>query len=166
MGSGTKWRLLCYGESWDSSCENSCVPVQSHWVTVNLKTDFKTPYYSLLKQKYTSSIVKHNKTKKNKHRLSTATKTATEIIQTGYSTKNIFRSITRSLRERPTGCMPQIILRLCDFLCVRDTGRKDNKITALVITSPSDAFSALFSSCCCLYYPELQVKLYSRWKSA
>ena len=52
-----------YGESWDSSCEKSWVPVQNHWVpvqksfspwvfckqTVNLKTDSKTLYYSLLK---------------------------------------------------------------------------------------------------------------------
>ena len=32
--------------------------------TVNLKTDFKTLSYSLLKLKYTPSIVKHNKGKK------------------------------------------------------------------------------------------------------
>ena len=52
-----------FGESWDSSCEKSWVPVRNHWVavqktvspwlicnhTVNLKTDSKTQYYSLLK---------------------------------------------------------------------------------------------------------------------
>ena len=54
--------------------------------------------------------------------------TATEITQTGYSTKNIFKLINRSLR--PTGPMPQIILRLLGFLCVRDAGRRGNKITA------------------------------------
>ena len=58
----------------------------------------------------------------------TATRTATEITQTGYSTKNIFKLINRSLR--PTGPMPQIILRLLGFLCVREAGRRGNKITA------------------------------------
>ena len=69
-----------YSESWDSSCEKSLVPVQCQWVpikkikalklkmlgplcnqTVNLKTDSKTLYYSLLKLKYSPSILKHNK---------------------------------------------------------------------------------------------------------
>ena len=54
--------------------------------------------------------------------------TATVSTQTGYSTKNIFKLINRSLR--PTGPMPQIILRLLGFLCVRDAGRRGNKITA------------------------------------
>ena len=60
-----------YGESWDSSCEKSWVPVQNQWVrnwmlgplcnqTVNLKTDPKTMYYSALKLKY-SPILKHDK---------------------------------------------------------------------------------------------------------
>ena len=55
--------------------------------------------------------------------LTTATRTATEITQTGYSTKN-----NRSLR--PTGPMPQIILRLLGFLCLGYAGRRGNKITA------------------------------------
>ena len=42
--------------------------------------------------------------------------------------ENIFRSIDRSLRS--TGRMPWIILRLRGFLCVREAGRRYNKITA------------------------------------
>ena len=55
-----------YGESLDSSCGKSWVPVQIQWgpeneskienaffnQTVNLKTDSKTLYYSILKLKY------------------------------------------------------------------------------------------------------------------
>ena len=43
--------------------------------------------------------------------------------------KNILRSINRSLRL--TECIPQIILCLWGFLCVRDAGCRGNKITAL-----------------------------------
>ena len=82
----------------------------------SLKTDSKTLRYSLLKEKYTPSIVKHNKDL-NRCCLTTATRTATEITQTGYSTKNIFRSINLSFH--PTGRIPQIILLLWGFLCVR-----------------------------------------------
>ena len=52
----------------------------------SLKTDSKTLCYSLLKEKYTPSIVKHNKDL-NRCCLTTATRTATEITQTGYSPK-------------------------------------------------------------------------------
>ena len=41
----------------------------------------------------------------------------------------IDRSIDRSLR--PTGSMPRIILRLEEFLCVRDAGSRGNKITVV-----------------------------------
>ena len=75
----------------------------------SLKTDSKTLCYRLLKEKYTPSIVKHNKDL-NRCFLTTATRTATEITQTGYSTKNIFRSINLSFR--PMGRIPQIILLL------------------------------------------------------
>ena len=64
-----------YGESWDSSCEKSWVPVHNQWVpvqknkesqienasgplcnqTVNLETDAKTLHYSLLKLKCSPS---------------------------------------------------------------------------------------------------------------
>ena len=68
-----------YGESWDSACEKSWVPVQNQRVpvkktnlklkmlgplcnqTVNLKIDSKTLYYSLLKLKYSLFIFKYNK---------------------------------------------------------------------------------------------------------
>ena len=54
-----------YGESWDSSCEKSWVPVKKKTVSplvfynqvVNLKTDSKTLYYRALKLKYSSSIL-------------------------------------------------------------------------------------------------------------
>ena len=59
--------------------------------------------------------------------LTTAIITATEITQTGYSTKLIFRSIDRSLR--PIGHMPWLILHLWGFLCIREGGRRGNKIT-------------------------------------
>ena len=42
--------------------------------------------------------------------------------------QNISRSISRSLR--PTGSIPKIILCLWGFLCIRDTRRRGNKITA------------------------------------
>ena len=45
---------------------------------------------------------------------------------------HMFRSIDPSLH--PTGCMPWIILRLCRFLCVRDTGHRDYKHTALGVS--------------------------------
>ena len=54
----------------------------------------------------------------------TATRTATEITQTGYSTKNILKLINRSLR--PTGPMPQIILRLLGFYA---SGTQDAEVT-------------------------------------
>ena len=71
-------QLLNVG-SWDSFCEKWRVPVQNHSPslkrmskklkmlgllcnqTVNLKTDSKTLYYSILKLKYSPSILKHNK---------------------------------------------------------------------------------------------------------
>ena len=71
-----------YGESWDSSCEKSWISVLNQWVPVknktslkwkmlghlckivNLKTDSKIPYYTILKLKYSPSILKHNKGEK------------------------------------------------------------------------------------------------------
>ena len=63
-----------YGESWDSSCEKSWVPVQKKKKeskienvgtlfnqTVYLKTDSKTLYYNyILKLKYSLSIFKYS----------------------------------------------------------------------------------------------------------
>ena len=45
--------------------------------------------------------------------------------------KNIFRLINGSLRL--TGHIPQIILHLWGFLCVRDAGHRGNKITAYYV---------------------------------
>ena len=44
---------------------------------------------------------------------------------------HMFRLIYWSLH--PTGCMPWIILHLWGFLCVRDAGRRGNKITVSII---------------------------------
>ena len=57
--------------------------------------------------------------------------TAIEITQTGYFYKTTL--IDRSLR--PTGRMPWTVLRLYGFLCVRDAGRRGNKITATYLSS-------------------------------
>ena len=71
------------------------------------------------------------KLKQQPQETTTATRTATEITQTGYSRKtfykNFFRSINQSLR--PMGCIPQIILHLWEYLWARDAGRRGNKIT-------------------------------------
>ena len=93
--------------------------------TVNLKTDFKTLSYSLLKLKYTPSIVKHNKGKKeicvinNSHKNSHRNHTKRTFL------KNILRSINLSLHL--TGRIPQIILRLWGFLYA--SGMQDAEIT-------------------------------------
>ena len=57
--------------------------------------------------------------------------TATEITRTGYFYKTTL--IDRS--SRPTGRMPWTVLRLWGFLCVRDAGRRGNKITATYSSS-------------------------------
>ena len=56
-------------------------------------------------------------------------------LETGYSTKKIFKFIDHSLR--PTGRIPWIILRLWGFSCVRDAGHRGNKI--------SESFGAMIS---------------------
>ena len=132
-----------YGESWDSSCEiheSQFTTIESQFKnkspgslcnhTVNLKTDSKTLYiYSLLKWKYTPSIVKHNKEKKKFVSLNNSNKNSHRNHTNRTFFKNILRSINRSLRL--TECMPQIILCLWGFLCIRDAGCRGNKITAL-----------------------------------
>ena len=91
---------------------------------VNLRTNSETLYCSLLKEKILLLLSSITKTKRNMRR--TATRTATEITQTEYSTKNIFRSISLSLR-------------LWGFLCVRDAGHRANKISVKV---PSHKFNS------------------------
>ena len=50
-----------YGESWETMSPKLKMLGPLCNQTVNLKTDSKTLYYSTLKLKYSSSIVKHNK---------------------------------------------------------------------------------------------------------
>ena len=66
--------------------------------TVNVETDSKTLYYGLLKLKCSLSL--YLKTEIKMHLLTTAT----EIIRTGYSTKNF--QIPQSSGLHPTGPMP------------------------------------------------------------
>ena len=66
--------------------------------TVNVETDSKTLYYGLLKLKCSLSL--YLKTEINMHLLTAAT----EIIRTGYSTKNF--QIHQSSGLHPTGPMP------------------------------------------------------------
>ena len=99
--------------------------------TVNLKTDSKTLYYSLLNYEYTPSIVKHNKEKKKFVSLNNNHKNNHRNHTNRTFFKNILRSIDLSLRL--TGCIPQIILCLWGFLCIKDAGCRGDKITALSI---------------------------------
>ena len=72
------------------------------------------------------------KTKRNMRRKTTATRTATEITQTRYSTKTSSdRLIDQSLYL--TGHLPWTWVRLWEFLCVRDAGCRGNKITVYFI---------------------------------
>ena len=65
------WQIIMVGPVWDSSCENSWVPVkkktesdiENAWAfmfnqRVNLKTDSKTLFHSTLKKKYGAFIFK------------------------------------------------------------------------------------------------------------
>ena len=99
--------------------------------TVNLKTDSKTLYYSLLNYEYTPSIVKHNKEKKKFVSLNNNHKNNHRNHTNRTFFKNILRSINLSLRL--TGRIPQIILCLWGFLCIKDAGCRGDKITALSI---------------------------------
>ena len=138
-----------YDEWWDSSREKSWVPVQNHWglvqkttspklkilwplcnQTVNRKKDSKTLYYSILKLKYSPSISKQNKCSmkyaslNHSHNNCQSNYTNRIFLQNTCSDRLIDRSLP------PTGRMPWIILRLWGFLCVRDAGRRGNKITS------------------------------------
>ena len=93
--------------------------------TVNLKTNVSWNYNIVL------LVYSTTKARRNTHRWTTAIMTATEITRTGYFYKTTL--IDRSLR--PTGRMPWTVLRLWGFLCVRDAGRRGNKITATYLSS-------------------------------
>ena len=87
-----------YGESWESQIE-MLGPLCNQ--TVNMETDAKTLFYTLLKK---------------------------EITHTGYSTpKNLQIDGSFFLSHRTHTI---IILHLWRSLCIRDAGRRDNKITA------------------------------------
>ena len=120
-----------YGESWDSSCEKSRVPVQNQWVPVKKKrvrnwkclghyvtrqliwsTDSKTLYHSILKLKYSPSILKLNKSLKNCASLNT-----THNICLRNYTKGIFWQI-HMLRWIDL-CVPRDACHLWGFSCVR-----------------------------------------------
>ena len=135
------WQIIMVGPVWDSSCENSWVPVkkktesdiENAWAfmfnqRVNLKTDSKTLFHSTLKLKYGAFIFKAQQRLKeicivnNSHNNYHRNYTNGKFLQ-----MHMFRSIDRSLR--PTGRIPWInILHLWGFLCIRDAGRRGNKI--------------------------------------
>ena len=98
--------------------------------TVNLKTEYKTLYYSILKLKYSPSILKHKKglmkyaSLNNSHNNFHSNYTNRMFLQ-----KHMFGSIDRRLLL--TGRMPWIILLLWGFSWDRDAGRRGNKITEL-----------------------------------
>ena len=134
-----------YGESWDSCCEQSWVSVQNQWVpwkktspklkmlgpfynqTVNLKTDPKTLYYSIVKFKCSPSNLKHNKGNKkyallnNSHNNCHRNYTNEIFLQI-----HMFRSVNQYLWMHAMN-----YLHLGGFLCVRDTGYRGSKITDL-----------------------------------
>ena len=133
-----------YGESWDSSWEKSWVPVHNQWVpvkkntrspklkmlgplcnqTINLETDAKTLFYSLLKLKYSPPMyLKH---KKDQNKYASLSNNHWNHMNRIFSQK-IFKLIDCSLC--PLGHRPWIILHLWGFLCVRDAGCRGNKIT-------------------------------------
>ena len=135
-----------HGVSWDSSCQKPWVPVKKKSLklkmllplcnhAVNPKTDSKTLYYSILKLKYSPSILKHNKGEKKCVLLSKSHSNCHRNYTNWILLIHMFRSINWSLR--PTGRMPWIILGLWGLLCVRDAGGRDNKIAASHTKGPS-----------------------------
>ena len=88
--------------------------------TVNLKTESKNLCYSILKLKYSPSILKQNNSQNNWH---------SNYTNRMFLQKHMFRSIDRRLL--PTERMPWIILLLWGFIWDGDAGRRGNKITEL-----------------------------------
>ena len=83
--------------------------------TVNLKTDSKTLYHSILKLQYSPSILRHNNGLKKYASLNNMHNNCHRNYMNG-----IFYKYTRSINGSlcPIGWMPWIILRLWGFLCV------------------------------------------------
>ena len=90
--------------------------------TVNLKTESKTLYYSILKLKYSPSILKQNNSQNNWH----SNYTIRMFLQ-----KHMFRSI-----DLPTGLMPWIILCLWGLF---GTGTQDAGVTKSLELSTATA---------------------------
>ena len=135
-----------YGVFWDSSCEKPWVPVKKKSLklkmlqplcnhTVNPKTDSKTLYYSILKLKYSPSILKHNKGEKKYALLNNSHNNCHRNYTNQILLIHMLRLINWSLR--PTGRMPWVILHLWGLPCIRDAGGRGNKITALHTKGPS-----------------------------
>jgi len=95
--------------------------------SVNLETDAKTLYYSLLKLKYNQDfyITVSLKRKKDSSKYASLNSRWNHKHRTFYH--KIFKSIDHSLH--PMGHMLWIILCLWGFLCLRDVGSRGNKIT-------------------------------------
>ena len=73
--------------------------------TVNMKTDYKTLYYSILTLKYRPSILKHNKGLKKYASLNNSHNNCHRNYTDGMFVEiYTFRSINQSLH--PKGCMP------------------------------------------------------------
>ena len=66
------------------------------------------------------------------HRSTMARRIATEITRTGYPTKNIFRSINKLIFASYMGRMPYTFVHFGGFLCIKDAGRRGDKITVLI----------------------------------
>ena len=118
------------GETWDSSCEKSWVPVHNQWVPVKKKVlvlDGKCLGLSVSRQSIWRQTPKlfiiHSLPKK-------------EITRTGYSTTKIFKSISHSLH--PTGRIPWIILHLWEFLCIGKAGCKVTKSGSHFVIYPTE----------------------------
>ena len=107
------WKITSRSSELLSPSSKTRVPGSLCNHTVNQKTDFKTLYYSLLKQKYCILLLLSSpaKTKRNMHPLNVSHRNHTNRI----FYKNIFRSINRSLRPsgRTHHTHPKLTLRVC-----------------------------------------------------
>ena len=119
-------------------------PVQNHWVVVQKHDSLALYITTQLISRQTPKLCitvywnknillvlsSKTKTKRNMRRWTIATDKNSHRNHTNrIFYENVFRSINRCLR--PVRRIQQIILSLWEFLCVRDTGPRGNKITAL-----------------------------------
>ena len=129
-----------YGESWDSSCGKPWVPVQNHWApvqktmsswvfcnhTVNLEADSKILYYGLVK-----IYSLYRKVQQRLTEIYLVKQQPQEQPQKSHKQDIPQKHFQIDWAWHPTRCMPQIILHLWHFLCVRDAGRRGNEITEM-----------------------------------